>query len=149
VTALRTLRVRLAGAGAAFSLVATLAGCGSGSNPTSTSPSVAGTAAAAQLSGTARRTGGRFDPALQTKIQQCLQAAGIPLPTFTRPSNPASSQRPTFASGSPRPGGGLGGRFADPNVRAALQACGISLPTRSPGATGAGGAAVRAAGPTS
>jgi hypothetical protein len=149
VTTVRTLRVRLVGTGAALGLAAVLAGCGSGSSTAPTSPSGAGTAAVARPTGSGQRTGGRLDPAMQAKIQQCLEAAGIAVPTFARPSNLPSGRRPSFASGSPRPSGGFGGRFENPKVRAALQACGISLPTRSPGTGRAGGAAGPTSGPTS
>jgi len=72
------------------------------------------------------------------KIQQCLAAAGLSLPTgsFSPPSGAfPSGQFPTgsftpgsFPSGSFAPPGGLGGAFNDPKVQQALAACGISLP---------------------
>jgi hypothetical protein len=69
------------------------------------------------------------------KIQQCLQAAGLSLPTgsFPLPSGSFAPPSGAFPSG-PIPGGsftppaGAGGALNDPKVRAALDACGISLP---------------------
>ncbi len=81
--------------------------------------------------------GARMDPAQQQKITQCLQAAGLPVPSFApRPSRAPGAPPPTRTPGQNRGGGA----FADPKVRAALQACGITLPTRPPGAGGASGA---------
>ncbi len=74
--------------------------------------------------------GARMDAAQQQKIAQCLQAAGLPAPSFApRPSRAPGSPPPTRTQGQNRGGGA----FADPKVRAALQACGITLPTRPPG----------------
>jgi hypothetical protein len=130
------LRVRAVGIAVAIGTATVLAGCGGGSSAT---PATSGAAATGQASGSPSRTGGRFDAAEQAKIRQCLEAAGISVPTFTRPSNLPSGQRPTFPSGSARPSGGFGGEFADPKVQAALKACGITLPTRRPsGSPGAG-----------
>jgi hypothetical protein len=79
--------------------------------------------------------GPRADPAQQQKIAQCLQAAGLPVPSFTpRPSRAPGQPPPTRTPGQNRGGGA----FADPKVRAALQACGITLPTRQPGANSGG-----------
>jgi hypothetical protein len=84
------------------------------------------------------------------KIQECLAAAGVSLPTPSgRPSGAPTGPPPSgFPSGAPTgpppsgfPSGGTGGGpggggrlFADPKVRAALQACGIDLPTGAPSA---------------
>ena len=77
--------------------------------------------------------GARRDPAEQQKIAQCLQAAGLPVPSSTpRPTCAAGEPPPTRTPGQNRGGG----EFADPKVRAALQACGITLPTQPPGANG-------------
>jgi hypothetical protein len=79
--------------------------------------------------------GPRRDPAEQQKIAQCLQAAGLPVPSLTpRPTRAPGEPPPTRTPGQNRGGG----QFADPAVRAALQACGITLPTRPPGANGGG-----------
>jgi hypothetical protein len=76
--------------------------------------------------------GGRPDQ--QQEITQCLQAAGLPVPSFApRPSRDPGSP-PTRTPGTTRAPGQNRGAFADPKVRAALQACGITLPTRAPGA---------------
>jgi hypothetical protein len=102
-----------------------LAECGS----TATTAAAAGGSGG---SGGGGAGGGRMDPAQQQKIAQCLQAAGLPVPSFTpRPSRPAGTPPTTRTPGQNRGGG----EFADPKVRAALQACGITLPTRPPGAS--------------
>ena len=94
-----------------------LAGCGSTATTASATPGGGG-------------GGARMDPAQQQKIDQCLQAAGLPAPSFTpRPSRAPGAPPPTRTPGETR-----GGAFADPKVRAALQACGITVPTRPPGA---------------
>ena len=82
-----------------------------------------------------------------TKIQQCLEAAGLSLPTgsFAPPSGAIPSGRiPTgsfpagpfpsggFPGGSFAPPGGLGGGLSDPKIQQALAACGISLPNVGP-----------------
>jgi hypothetical protein len=101
-----------------------LAGCGGGAAATTSAPPAGG-----------GMGGARMDPAEQQKIAQCLQAAGLPVPSFTpRPSRAPGAPPPTRAPGQNR----SGGAFADPKVRAALQACGITLPTRAPGANGGG-----------
>jgi hypothetical protein len=72
------------------------------------------------------------------EIQQCLDAAGIKLPS--RPSGAPSgfpsgapSGAPSFTPGQSPPdgfGGGQGaGLFNSPKVQRALKACGIPLPT--------------------
>jgi hypothetical protein len=100
-----------------------LAACGSGPATTNTA---SGTGMGAGAGGPRR------DPAEQQKIAQCLQAAGLPVPSFT----PRPSRDPGAAPPTRTPGQNRGGEFADPKVRAALQACGITLPTRPPGANG-------------
>jgi hypothetical protein len=101
-----------------------LGGC-AGAPPTSTT--------AAASAGGAGGGGGRPDPAQQQKITQCLQAAGLPVPSFPpRPLRDPTA--PARAPGMTRAPGQNRGAFADPKVRAALQACGITLPTRAPGA---------------
>jgi hypothetical protein len=93
----------------------------------------AATASPSSSGGGQKGMGGpRADPAEQQKIAQCLQAAGLPVPSFTpRPSRAPGQPPPTRTPGQNRGGGA----FADPKVRAALQACGITLPTRPPGAS--------------
>jgi hypothetical protein len=85
------------------------------------------------------------------KIQQCLQAAGLTLPTgsFPRPNgsfappngsftppngsfDPGAFPSGLFPGGSFAPPGGLGGVLSDPKVQAALKACGLSLPGGAP-----------------
>ena len=143
---MRSIRIPFARSAAATAtavvLAGGLAGCGGGSSTGTASVS----GGAGQASPTGQRSGQRFDPATQQKITQCLEAAGIAVPTFTgRPSGFPSGARPSGSPTGPFPSGtrtgGFGGRFADPKVRAALQACGIVLPTRPPGA-GSGAAGV-------
>ncbi len=108
-----------------------LAGCGG---------SDAATPAAAAPSAGNRAGGARIDPALQQKITQCLQAAGIAVPSFTpRPSGrprPTGQPRPSGAPGAGQRGG-FGAVFNSPAAKAALQACGITLPTRGAQPSGA------------
>jgi hypothetical protein len=130
-----------AAAAAAVVLAGGLAGCGGGSTAsTATVAAASSTGSGAQPSGT-RTRGAGVSAAMQAKIQQCLQAAGIAVPTFTgRPSGFPSGARPSGAPSGTRTGGGFGGRYANPQMQAALKACGITIPTRRPGAGGSGGA---------
>ena len=89
------------------------AACGSGG--TTAAPS----AAAPTASAPAGAPGGDFDFA---KIQECLTAAGIDLPSRGSFAPPSGS----FALPS---GGFPGGGLNDPAVAAALKACGIALPS--------------------
>src|SRR6185369_8608457 len=103
-----------------------------------------GTTTAAPTSAAAGNDGsGRGGPGFGAdfqKIQECLAAAGITLPTpsggFRTPDGtpPSGGPQGTPPSGAPRDGGGGfgGGRFADPKVQAALKACGITVPTGRP-----------------
>jgi hypothetical protein len=134
----RTLTVAVLGPVLAISLAA----CG-GSSSGSTS---------AAATPTARPTGGfrgnGANSAEFAKIQSCLSAAGISLPTrsnFPRPSGTATGPRPTGVRpsggyGGVRPSGGRGfgggGQFANKKVQAALKACGITIPTGRPRAIG-------------
>ena len=133
-------------AAAVLIAAAALSACGGGGTTTT---------AAATSTPTGTRSGGRFDAAQFQRIQQCLTAAGISIPTpsggfrtdrpngtftgrpnasgtFTRRPNASGTftRRPGATGG---PGGAFRGMFNDPKVRAALQACGITLPTRPPG----------------
>ena len=72
------------------------------------------------------------------KIQQCLQAAGLSLPTGSFPLPSGSFALPSGAlpsgfvpGGSFAPPAGAGA-LNDPKVQAALKACGISLPGGAP-----------------
>jgi hypothetical protein len=96
------------------------AACGPGG--TTATPAASAPAASAP----AAAPGGSFDFA---KIQECLTAAGIALPSggsFALPSG-GIPQRPT-GSFAPPSGGIPGGGFNDPATAAALKACGIALP---------------------
>jgi hypothetical protein len=144
LTAGRALRW---GAAAAVVTAALSACSGSGAASTAVgAPSAAGTTAA-----DGPRDGRGTDPAQLRRIQECLAAAGLVMPTPSggpRTFNP--TDRPTGApSGSPRArpsgaptdgrfGGAGRGLFADPKVRAALEACGITMPTRAPTGPAAG-----------
>ncbi|RZS87203.1 hypothetical protein EV189_2627 [Motilibacter rhizosphaerae] len=142
------------------SLVLTACGGSGGSSGSSGTASAAAPAPAA--SGAPRSGGFRQDPQMAaefTKIRQCLQAAGIPVPTpSARPGyTPGASPRPRFTPGAtPRPGftpgarggrpggfggGGLGRITQDPQAQAAIKACGLTLPTFAPrpAASGAAG----------
>jgi hypothetical protein len=122
--------------GAAGLLTGTLVGCGGGSAATAQPPgSAAALTDAAPPGGPpgGSRARQQFDPALQKKIAQCLEAAGLPVPSFRpRPSGPRPSR--SFPTDRPRPSrsGGFRGPFGDPKARAALEACGIQLPTGRP-----------------
>lgn len=135
----------------AFGLVAValLSGCGGSGS--------AAVATGAPTTGGPGRRG--FDQAELQRIQDCLKAAGISIPTPSggfrsgRPTDrpptgtpPADRPRPSGTSPTdrPRPSGGPsgpnGGLFGDPKVRAALDACGITLPTGRPAGMGGTGA---------
>ena len=124
-------------------LALSLVACGGGSSGTTAGVTPSGNATGAP----GGQGGGGFGGADFTKIQACLKAAGIALPTrsgFPRPSG--SFSRPSGTafprpSGSGGPGGGFGGgrgggaMFSDPQVQAALTACGITVPTGRPTAS--------------
>jgi len=105
--------VRTMGAAVAAFMVVAVTACGGGS--------------AAPASGGPRG----MDEQTRQQVEQCLQAAGIPVPT----PGPRPTDRPTPAAGEtprPRPTGAPGGgMYGDPKVQAALQACGITLPDRA------------------
>jgi hypothetical protein len=108
--------------------VLALSACGGGDGTTTASPTA--TAGAGQ----GFRNGEDFQ-----KIQECLTAAGITLPTPSggfRGTPPSGAPRGTPPSGAPGDGGGggggFGGMFTDPDVQAALKACGITAPTGRP-----------------
>ena len=145
---MRTIRIPFGRAGAAAAvavvLAGGLAGCGGGSSAGTGTEAAGGPAAAGAPSG-GRGGGFRMDPAQQQKIQDCLKAAGIAVPSFSgrpsgsfspRPSGSRPSGSRPSGSFTGRPGGGFGGRFADPKTQAALKACGITLPSRGPGQAG-------------
>lgn len=116
---------RRAGVLLGLMLAVVLSGCGS-----ATTPNGGASPPAAQPS----RSGGfgRFDPAERQRIEACLKAAGISVPTPSpRPDGGPPSGDPTARpSGRPRDGGYL----RDPKVRAALKACGITMPSSRPSA---------------
>jgi hypothetical protein len=130
---------RRAAVGAATTLVAALAlaGCGSSSTTTpSSSPASASPGASSNGSQGRGQAGGQNGAAL-AKIQACLTAAGIAVPSRpsgapnagTRPSG-APSTRPSGAAGG-RPGG-IGSVLNTAAAKAALKACGLSVPSGQP-----------------
>ena len=131
---LRSLTVPVALSGALL-----LSACGGGGGTTTAAP----TSSAGAMGGGPGVPGGPGGPGGTDfqKIQECLSAAGISLPTpsggFRRPTGTPPSGAPgTPPAGAPGDGGGFGGRFADPTVQAALEACGITPPTGRPGPSG-------------
>ncbi|SDI84978.1 pilus assembly protein FimV [Frankineae bacterium MT45] len=148
-------RVAIAGTGIAL-LSGALVGCGgsstsgttSSASASSTAGAAAGATGAAGASGAAGGRGGLFS---DSKVQQCLTAAGISIPTGggaggaggaggTPPSGamPSGGGTPPsgFPSGGARPSGAPGGMDSaqQAKIQAALKACGISLPTGGAGA---------------
>jgi hypothetical protein len=120
----------------------TLTACGGGSGSASTSASSSaaanGTGAGAANGG---GTAGGANLFSDAKVQACLKAAGIAVPTAgARPSGagaPPSGVRPSGAAGARPSGSGFGGGFGGANgtkIQAALKACGITLPARGSGA---------------
>jgi hypothetical protein len=104
--------------------VALVAGCGGGSSPSGGSAGPTSSPSSSQ-----GRAFGGANSAEFIKIRQCLQAAGITLPTPSpRPSVSPAEPRPTRSPGERGAGRGL---FTEPKVQAALKACGITPP--SPG----------------
>ncbi|MGV8910361.1 MAG: hypothetical protein ACOH1Y_15370 [Propionicimonas sp.] len=111
-----------------------LTGCGSPSTTTTTAtptdsstsaPSTPATAPSGVPSGLPSDLAAQF-----AKIQQCLDAAGISLPTPSLPAGASPGGRFTPpAGGIP---GGAGSSLNDPKVKAALDACGMALPTGPP-----------------
>ena len=126
--------IRAAALGLALTLgTAGLAACsgGGGKTTASSSPSASASASASATRGFG---GGLFGSA---KVQTCLKAAGITVPSGRAfPSGSRSRPSGTFPSGSrpsfsrPSGAGGFGGNSAEgQKIQAALKACGITLPT--------------------
>ena len=117
-----------------------LSGCGGssgGGEPTSSASPV-------PTSSQAGRPGppNGLDPALIQQAQECLQAAGIDVPSGL-PSGVPSGLPSDLPSGvtpgasppadfSPPGQGGPGNLFSGPKAQQALKACGITLPPASP-----------------
>ena len=109
----------------------------SSSDPGTTTTTAATPAPTAPAAGQLRPAGVDFQ-----KINECLQAAGIDVPSGMPTDRPSGmpTDRPSgmptdFPSnmpsgmGAPGQGGGPAGAFNDPEAQAALKACGIELPT--------------------
>ena len=111
-------------------VVAAIAAAACGSGGTTAAPAASAPAASAP----AGAPDGSFDFA---KIQQCLTAAGIALPSggsFALPSGgipprPSGSFAPPSGSFAPPSGGFPGGGLNNAATLAALKACGIALPS--------------------
>lgn len=104
-------------------VVAAIAAGACGPGGTTAAPAASAPAASAP----AGAPDGSFDFA---KIQECLTAAGIALPSggsFALPSG--GIPRQPSGSFAPPSGGIPGGGFNDPAMVAALEACGIALPS--------------------
>lgn len=120
-------------------------GGGHGTNAASAEARPASSAAATAATSAGARSGGaaQFQQRFG-QIRQCLQAAGIAVPSFSPRASFSGRPRPTFSPGARRsfspgarpPGtarrGGFGGVLANPQAQAALKACGISMPSFSP-----------------
>jgi hypothetical protein len=115
-------------------LAVSLVACGGGSSNSATPASTPNPSASGGPGGTR----GGFNGADFTKIEACLKAAGIAVPTrsgFPRPSGSFSPRpRPSGVrpSGGNFRGGGERGIFNSPQAQAALKACGITIPTGGP-----------------
>jgi hypothetical protein len=134
----RTLAVAALGPALALSLVA----CGGGSSSGSTSAAAAPTVTATGAPGTNDGARGGANGAEFQKIQACLKAAGIAVPTRSPGPRPTGSTgyrqngtpNGTPPSGGVRPsGGGFGGNgggmFTSAAAQAAIKACGLTVPT--------------------
>jgi hypothetical protein len=142
---IRRHRIRLQAGGTSVALAVLLVACGS-SNSASTTPGQDGASSPVSApAGSAAPPGPGGNGVDLSKMQSCLKAAGISLPTPTgAPGTPPGGTPGTRPSGAPRtpPGGGAGGPgglFSDPKVQAALKACGLNVPTmtgRPPATTG-------------
>ena len=141
------MRTRAASAGSVLLAAALVTGCGGGGSgsaagaaPATSGPTTAPGASPTGAPGAGRGFGGQ-NPQQLAAIRQCLQAAGVPLPSIDPSRRFSPGARP---SGSPRPrptgSGGAGGRrlFSDPKIQAALKACGITIPTFRPRPSGQG-----------
>jgi hypothetical protein len=101
----------------------------SSSDPGTTTTTAATPAPIAPAPGQPRPAGVDFQ-----KINDCLQAAGIDVPSGMPTDRPSGmptdfpSNRPS-GMGAPGQGGAPGGAFNDPEAQAALKACGIELTT--------------------
>jgi hypothetical protein len=138
-----TIRRVVPAVGGVLMTASLLTACGGSSASSGTGGSAA--APTSSPSASNRQRFGGQNSAEFAKIRQCLQAAGITLPTPSpRPSATPAVPRPSRSprpSGSPGRGGFGAGRglFNDPKVQAALKACGITPPSpgsfRRPGAS--------------
>jgi hypothetical protein len=120
-----TSRTRAGASIATIGLVAALAtACGGSSSATTTGAHA-----------TPSRSAGRpfgVTSAERSKVEKCLKAAGISVPTGRPGGGSSAAPRPSFTPGANRPaGGGGGGLFGNPQTQQALKACGIAPPTGS------------------
>jgi hypothetical protein len=140
-----TTRRHLAAAVTATALLVGLSACGgssAGSDPNSSTAATPVTSPSAPGG-----PPGGFDQANIQKALECLQAAGIEVPSgipsgipsgfpSDLPSNATPGQSPPAGFSPPAGGpGGAGNLFSDPKAQAALKICGIQLqspPAASP-----------------
>lgn len=129
-----------------------LTGCGGAGSDSAGAPAPSSTAAASPNGQGGQDAPGEgrngFGQQFQA-IRECLTAAGLPVPTFNRPSGMARPSgmtgRPTAWPSGMRPSGrpsGMGGGMgrdnpfskllSSPQAQEALKACGITLPTGRP-----------------
>jgi hypothetical protein len=115
----------------AGTLVATLglvagvtAACGGSSSSTSTGAQ----ATLAQSAGPSSA----ITSADRSKVDKCLKAAGISVPTGRPGGGSGGAPQPASSSSTNRPAaGGGGGLFQTPQTQQALKACGITLSSSS------------------
>ncbi len=133
----RNLILPTAALAAAIAITACTPSASTAPQATSSAPSAAPASGQASppLGGAGAPGGAGVDFA---KVQQCLQAAGLTLPTgsFALPSGSFALPSGGLPSGFV-PGGSFAppagaGALNDPKVQAALKACGISLPGGAP-----------------
>jgi hypothetical protein len=119
-----TSRTRAGTIVATVGLVAGLAAaCGGSSSPTSTGAQATPTHSAAPSSG--------VSGAERSKVDKCLKAAGISVPTARPGAGSGGTPQPGSSPGANRPAGGGGGLFQSPQTQQALKACGITLSSSS------------------
>jgi hypothetical protein len=116
-----------------------LTACGGSSSTATVAGATPNAGATGAPGGNGQGAGRGFGGADFAKMQACLKAAGIAVPTrsdfprpsgsFTRPSGAANGTPPSGAAGGRGGGGGMGGLFSSPEAQAALKACGITVPT--------------------
>jgi hypothetical protein len=118
-----TSRTRAGTVVATLGLVTGLAACGASSSSTSTGAQATATQSGAKSSG--------ITSAERSRVDTCLKAAGIPVPTARPGGGLRGTPQPGSSPGANRPAGSGGGLFQNPQMQQALKACGITLSTSS------------------